>query len=234
MSDKPLILIVEDEQKIAELVTMYLEKSGYRVLCTPSGQRALELVGRESIALVLLDLMLPDLPGEEVCSRIRQTRETPIIMMTARVDEESIVAGLSGGADDYITKPFSPRQLVARVEAVLRRSQGLPESDGRHSLLHSDDLSVDLTRRLVLKVSQPLELTTSEYRILTLLIGHPLKTFTRTEILERVSGEDSNSFDRVVDSHIKNLRQKLGSPTQGDDYIRTVYGTGYRWGQHVW
>lgn len=232
MSDKGLILIVEDEKKIAELVTFYLEKEGYTVLSTARGRQALDIVSKHPVSLVLLDLMLPDMSGEEVCAAMRENHHIPLIMMTAKADEQSVLDGLNSGADDYVTKPFSPRQLVARVEAVLRRSAAQPHQERTH-LLSSGDLCLDIDRRLVTKSGVPLDLTGTEYHILALLMNHPHRTFTRAEILERVGGDEGAVFDRTIDTHIKNIRRKIECSTRQPQYLKTVYGLGYRWGTDV-
>jgi DNA-binding response OmpR family regulator len=200
-----------------------------------TGARALALFHKHPVALVLLDLMLPDMTGEEVCAAIRAQATTPIIMMTARVDEQSIVSGLKQGADDYVTKPFSPRQLVARVEAVLRRSASTQVHADPSNVLHTGDLVIDLDRRTVARDGKPLELTTSEYRIITLLAANPFKVFARQEIIDRirVGAPDGayDGFDRSIDSHVKNIRQKVERDSKAPRYLQTVYGMGYRWAE---
>jgi DNA-binding response OmpR family regulator len=176
MSKKPVVLVVDDEKKILDIVKSYLEKEGYRALTTDNGKEALSLLRQHPVSLVLLDLMLPDMPGEEICRRIRSGSGIPVIMMTARIEEESIVRGLSLGADDYVTKPFSPRQLMARVAAVLRRC-GDPEI--REKVYAAGNLTVDTENKRVMKGEAVLNLTPSEYKILALLIARPQKLFTR-------------------------------------------------------
>jgi DNA-binding response OmpR family regulator len=223
---EPLVLVVDDEAKIRELVSSYLEKSGYRALAAGTGKEALALLEREPVALLLLDLMLPDLSGEELCAKIRAVSELPVIMMTARAGEESIIHGLSLGADDYVTKPFSPRELMARVGAALRRSKMISHNEppgGR--ILAWEGLAANLDERRVSVNGEALALTPNEYNILLLLMSRPQKIFTRDEIIAAVK-DDYDGFDRAIDTHIKNLRQKLGDPK----YIHTVYGMGYRFG----
>lgn len=232
MSNKDLILIVEDEEKIAELVTFYLEKEGYAVLSTTKGQQALDIVSRHPVSLVLLDLMLPDMSGEEVCAALREHHDVPLIMMTAKADEQSVLDGLNGGADDYVTKPFSPRQLVARVEAVLRRSVGQHDRDQPRTL-RSGSILVDVGGRLASKGHEPLELTGTEFRILVLLMERPHRTFTRSEIMEHVGSDEGAVFDRTIDTHIKNIRRKIEDSTKEPRYLKTVYGLGYRWEMDV-
>ena len=219
-----IILIVDDEPKILELVASYLTKSGYKSLCAENGRQAMTLFQQYPVSLVLLDLMLPDFSGEDVCRKIRSRSQIPIIMMTARVEEESIIRGLSIGADDYVTKPFSPKQLVARVQAVLRRSGKVT---GKEPLVF-EDLIVDIENRCASKNGEILNLTSHEYKLLALLMSRPAKIFTRDEIIEGIKGDIYEGFDRMVDTHIKNLRHKLGDDPKNPHYIITVYGMGYR------
>ncbi|WP_010253855.1 response regulator transcription factor [Treponema primitia] len=221
------VLVVDDEPKILDIVKSYLEKSGYRALTAKNGKEALAALQRNTVDLMLLDLMLPDLSGEELCRRVRSESDMPIIMMTAKVDEESIINGLRIGADDYVTKPFSPRQLMARVAAALRRSGGGPV-EGR--VLTCDVLSADTENRRVSKNGAALTLTPNEYKILTLLMSRPHKIFTRDEIIDNIKNEEYDGFDRTIDSHIKNLRQKIEDDARNPRYILTVYGMGYRFG----
>ena len=225
MPEQTIILVVDDEPKILELVSSYLEKSGYKILCAKNGREALNLFQQNSVSLVLLDLMLPDIPGEDVCRKIRYRSQIPIIMMTAKVDEESKIRGLNIGADDYITKPFSPRELMARIQAVLRRSGNAP---AKKPALVYGDLMVDTENRYVSKNNEILNLTSHEYKLLTLLMSYPTKIFNRDEIIEGIKGDVYEGFDRMVDTHIKNLRQKLGDDPKNPRYIITVYGMGYR------
>ncbi|MDR1177442.1 MAG: response regulator transcription factor [Spirochaetaceae bacterium] len=221
-----LVLVVDDEAKIRELVSSYLKKNGYRVLAAGTGKEALALLEREPVSLLLLDLMLPDLSGEELCAKIRAVSELPVIMMTARADEESVINGLSIGADDYVTKPFSPRELMARTAAILRRSRMISRNEPRGGrILAWEGLSANLDERRVSVNGGTLALTPNEYNILMLLMSRPQKIFTRDEIITAVK-DDYDGFDRTIDTHVKNLRQKLGDPK----YIHTVYGVGYRFG----
>jgi DNA-binding response OmpR family regulator len=227
MKDKQNILIVDDEVKILELVKSYLKMNGYTALCAKNGREGMELFEKNQISLVLLDLMLPDFSGEELCKKIRRLSDVPIIMITARVEEENIIRGLSIGADDYVCKPFSPRQLVARVQAALRRSGG--ERPG--NFLFYRDLSADTEKRLVSRNGEAVSLTRDEYNILTLLMSRQAKIFTREEILEAIKGSDYDGFDRSVDTHIKKLRAKIEDDPKTPKYIITVYGMGYRLGE---
>jgi DNA-binding response OmpR family regulator len=234
MRDKRVVLVVDDEEKILELVRSYLEINGYTALCARNGREGLALFegsrnhgSQNQVSLILLDLMLPDLPGEEFCRKIREVSDIPIIMVSARVEEESIIRGLKIGADDYVTKPFSPRQLMARVEAGLRRAGNNGKTGG---FLQYGDLTVDTEKRSVSLKGKPLSLTRDEYHILSLLMSRQAKIFTRDEILNAIKGEDNASFDRAVDTHIKKLRAKIGDDPKAPTYIVTVYGMGYRFG----
>jgi DNA-binding response OmpR family regulator len=225
MKDTQTILVVDDEPKILELIKSYLKINGYNVLCAENGREGMTLFESRPVSLILLDLMLPDFSGEELCKKVRQASDVPIIMITAKVEEESIIRGLAIGADDYVTKPFSPRQLVARVAAALRRSGG-----GETVFLSCGTLAVDTEKRIVSRNGEILTLTRDEYSILTLLMSRPAKIFTREEILEAVKGDSYDGFDRSVDTHIKKLRAKMDDDSRSPKYIITVYGMGYRMG----
>jgi DNA-binding response OmpR family regulator len=228
MQDKRTVLVIDDEVKILELIKSYLEMEGFRVLRAGTGKEGLALFEGGPVSLILLDLMLPDFSGEELCKKVRQVSDIPIIMITARVEEENIIHGLSIGADDYVTKPFSPRQLVARVRAALRRSGG---KKGPDNFLFCHDLVIDTEKRSVSRNGEILTLTRDEYSILTLLMSRKAKIFTREEILEAVKGAGYDGFDRSVDTHIKKLRAKIGDDPKTPKYIATVYGMGYRMGE---
>jgi DNA-binding response OmpR family regulator len=232
MKGKQPVLVVDDEVKILRLVKSYLEINGYTAFCAENGREGLELFEKNldsanPVALILLDLMLPDFSGEEFCKQVRRTSDVPIIMLTAKVDEESVIRGLNIGADDYVCKPFSPRQLMARVAAALRRKGGREKAGG---FLSWGDLTVDTEKRILSRKGEEVSLTRDEYNILTLLMSRQAKIFTREEILEAVKGEDYEGFDRSVDSHIKRLRAKIGDDPKAPRYILTVYGMGYRMG----
>jgi len=224
------ILVVDDEEKIAEVVESYLTKSGYKVYTAYNGSNALELFERINPDLIILDLMLPDMSGEDICRSIRKKSRVPIIMLTARVEEESILTGLGIGADDYVTKPFSLRQLTARVMALLRRSGDdiIPLSD---VLSYNDgELLIDSIRHEVKRGGKPVNLTPNEYKILMALVKYPQKAFTRDELVFLVLGEDYEGYDRTIDTHVKNLRQKIEPDAKSPKYILTVYGVGYKFG----
>jgi DNA-binding response OmpR family regulator len=219
----PLILVVDDEPKVARLARDYLEKNGFRVTTAADGQSALTIARREKPDLVILDLMLPVLDGREVCRILRRENDVPIIMLTALSEEIDQVTGLEIGADDYITKPFSVRALVARVRALLRRTRGEMKPP---RILYTGGLEIDLEKYSVSFDGSPLKLTPNEFKLLYLLASHPGQTLTREQLLEDLHGAAS-SIDRSVDSHIKNLRKKLESAS-GESRIETVYGVGYR------
>ncbi len=219
----PLILVVDDEPKVARLARDYLEKNGFSVLTAADGQSALAIARREKPDLVILDLMLPQIDGREVCRRLRRESDVPIIMLTALSEEIDQVTGLEIGADDYITKPFSVRALVARVRALLRRTRGEVKIQG---IVRVGGLEIDLEKYSVTFNDIPIKFTPNEFKVLYLLASRAGQTFTRQQLLEDLHGAAS-SMDRSVDSHIKNLRRKLEAAS-GESMIETVYGIGYR------
>ena len=224
MKKEVAVLVVDDEVKILDIVKSYLEKDGYTALTATSGKQALTLMRQHPVSMLILDLMLPDMTGEEICRTVRESSNLPIIMMTAKTDEESIIGGLALGADDYVTKPFSPRQLMARVSAALRRSSQLPARGT------GGNLEVDRENRRVSKNGSAVKLTPSEYRILELLVTTPQKTFSRDEIITAVKTDDYDGFDRTIDSHIKNLRHKIEDDPKAPRFVVTAHGFGYRYG----
>lgn len=229
-SDNISILIVDDEAKIVEVVKSYLEKSGYKVYVAYSGRQAIEQFEKVKPSLVVLDLMLPDIMGEEICKTIRSKSRVPIIMLTAKAEEENILKGLNIGADDYITKPFSPRQLVARVGTVLRRTldDALPLANVYS--FGNGTLTIDIDKHEVTRRGEIVNLTPSEYNILKALVSHPRKVYTREELISLALGEDFLGFDRTIDSHVKNLRQKIEDDPKAPRLVITVHGVGYRFG----
>jgi DNA-binding response OmpR family regulator len=233
MDIKKKILVVDDEIKITEVIKSYLEHSGYDVAAACDGKQAIQLFEKQNPSLIILDLMLPDISGEDLCRIIRKESRVPIIMLTAKVEEEDILRGLDIGADDYITKPFSPKQLVARVFAVLRRVSDDPVTLSNTVSFNHDDLVIDNLRHEVKKQNSIVNLTPNEYRILLTLIKYPQKTFTREELINMALGEDFDGFDRTVDTHIKNLRQKIESDPKSPVYVLTVHGIGYRFSGKV-
>jgi len=220
------ILIVEDEKKIAELLKDYLYNAGFKVSCLTRGDEAVDNTRKLSPALILLDLMLPGMDGISVCREIRKFSTIPIIMVTAKVEEVDRLIGLEIGADDYICKPFSPREVVARVKAVLRRSR--PDEAPRR--LIAGPIVLDEDTRQVNIDGKPLSLTPSEFGLLRVLIAHPERVFSRSELLDKVQGYQFEGYDRTIDSHIKNLRKKMAEIWSGKEIIQTIYGVGYKLG----
>jgi DNA-binding response OmpR family regulator len=224
------ILAVDDEPKILEVVTSYMESRGFTVFPAPNGKTALEIFDRENIALVLLDLMLPDISGEEICAKIRKQSRIPVIMLTAKIEEESMLHGLGLGADDYIRKPFSLKELGARVDVALRRaSDDLVPLVTKNSF-RSGDLATDFEKSIIKKRGQEVSLTPSELKILSALIKYPGKVFTRAELIEIALGDEFEGYDRAVDNHVKNLRQKIEDDSKSPDYVLTIHGLGYKFG----
>ncbi len=218
------ILVIDDEPEIVKLVRAYLEQAGFSVVTAADGQEALAAFRHEHPNLVILDLNLPGMDGLDVCRALRRSSEVPIIMLTARIEETDRLIGLELGADDYVVKPFSPREIVARTRAVLRRAEGEPV---RPDVLNSGDLSLDLVRRTVTLAGEMLDLTTMEFDLLTLLVMHPGQVFTRTQLLERLQDHAYPGYERTIDVHIKNLRKKLGDDPKNPRFIGTLRGVGY-------
>jgi two-component system alkaline phosphatase synthesis response regulator PhoP len=224
------ILVVDDDKEIVRLVRAYLEKAGFKVLIAHNGQTALHILRHDRPALVILDLMLPDQDGWDITRLVRNDptlAETPIIMLTARIDDTDKIVGLELGADDYVTKPFNPREVVARVRSVLRRSLGggtarLPR------VLQVANLQMDLDRREVTLNGQPVDLTATEFNLLKSLMENPGYAFTRSELIEQALGYEYEGSERTLDSHMRNLRRKIEPYANETTYIHTVYGVGYR------
>ena len=224
------ILIIEDEPKVAKLARDYLEQSGFRVLTAVDGKTGLAMALRDHPDLIVLDLMLPGMDGLDVCRVLRRQNDVPIIMLTARSEEMDRLIGLELGADDYVTKPFSPRELVARVRALLRRAQGTVYQPG---VLRAGDLTIDIdAHRLTLK-DENIHLTRFEFNLLQILVQHPGQIYSRAQLLEKLHGVAFDGYDRSVDAHIKNLRRKIEvDPTQ-PRYILTIYGVGYKFNDEL-
>ncbi len=223
------VLIVEDDPHAVELVRLYLDRDGHRVLTAADGIDGLRQAREASPDLVVLDVMLPGLNGLEVCRTLRAESQVPIVMLTARVEEEDRLTGLDLGADDYVTKPFSPRELAARVRAVLRRS-ARDESDAGAGELTYQKVRLKLRERTVNVGDTPVRLTPTEFRLLALMMREPGRVFTRDLIIERAFGYDFEGFDRTVDAHVSSLRRKLEAGSDKVRYIHTIYGVGYKFG----
>ncbi|MFP5212404.1 MAG: response regulator [Acidobacteriota bacterium] len=219
------ILIVEDEIKIVKVLKDYLESAGYRASCLDNGDEVVPWVRRSAPSLILLDIMIPGKDGMEVCREVRKFSEVPIIMITARVEEIDRLLGLELGADDYICKPFSPREVVARVKAVLRRADA--PQDGGKTLAVGPVSLVEETHQALVEGNE-LKLTPCEYNLLRTLLGHPNRVFSRNELINTVQGYDFDGYDRTIDSHIKNIRKKIEKHLPGREVISTVYGVGYK------
>lgn len=220
-----LILLVDDEPKIIRLARDFLEKDGFRVVSASDGVSALAMARRVKPDLIVLDLMLPGMDGLQVCRTLRQETNVPIVMLTARAEEADQLIGLELGADDYITKPFSPRALVARIRAVLRRVQNQVKTP---RVVRAGRLEIDVERHHASIDEQPLQLTPNEFKLLTLLAQYPGQILSREQLLDHLHGAAYASFDRSIDSHIKNLRRKLKASSVQSDCIEAVYGVGYR------
>lgn len=225
-SEARRILLVEDEKNIRDAVAAYLERAGYWVTPAADGQEAVDAFSLHQFDLVILDLMLPRLPGEKVCRIIRDTSVVPIIMLTAKGEVEDRIVGLELGADDYLIKPFSPRELVARVRALLRRAH--IDSEPQREVLDFGGLTIDLNGHKVLVNDEEVDLTASEFKLLTTLSRYPGRVYSRMELVEKVLGYDFEGYERTIDSHVKNLRAKIGDDPRNPRWIYTVHGVGYR------
>jgi two-component system alkaline phosphatase synthesis response regulator PhoP len=224
------ILIVEDEPKVAKLARDYLEQGGFRVLTAAEGPTGLAMARREHPALIVLDLMLPGLDGLDVCRALRRESDVPIIMLTARADETDRLIGLELGADDYITKPFSPRELVARVRALLRRVKGTVYQP---DVIRVGDLVIDIDSHRLTRGQENIHLTRFEFNLLQILAQHPGQIYSRAQLLEKLHGVVFDGYDRSVDAHIKNLRRKIETDFAEPRYILTVYGVGYKFNDEI-
>ena len=218
------ILVVEDEAKISDVLQDYLKKGGYSVTCLSRGDQVLPQIRKQMPDLILLDIMLPGMDGTEVCREIRKHWRVPIIMITARVEEVDRILGLELGADDYMCKPFSPREMVARVKAVLRRTQEEPEE----KQIVVGPILLDPDRFQVEIAGQTVKLTGNEFILLKTLMTRPERVFSRTELLNRVQGYEYDGYDRTIDTHVKNLRKKIATALPDQEIIVTVYGIGYK------
>ena len=219
------ILVVDDEPQIAQIAGDFLTHAGYDVITAPDGEAALELVRTRQPALVVLDLKLPGMDGLDVAKALRRTSSIPVIMLTARVEESDRLRGLALGADDYVTKPFSPRELVARVKAVLRRTGSGSEVDG---VIRLGDLTIDPERHVVTRGTAIVDLTPTEIQLLATLARRPGRIFTRSALLDTVRGTEGETFERAIDAHIKNIRRKIEVDPRSPAHVLTFYGMGYK------
>lgn len=228
------ILIVEDEPKLLEVVSSYLKNEGFHTLEALNATDALKRMNKDSIDFVVLDLMLPDMSGEELCQRIRQAHTIPILMLTAKVKEEDRINGLALGADDYMAKPFSPRELVMRIKTILRRS-GNGELLAEQITYNGGDLKIDAGKQEVFVKGETVNLTPNEYKLLLTFGRHPNRVFSREELVAKILGFDFEGDSRTIDQHVKNLRYKLENDPKNPSYIVTVFGVGYKFtgGGHV-
>lgn len=222
---KKNILVVDDEESIVNVVKAYLEREGYDIFTAYDGREALEVFLQERIDFVVLDLMMPDVSGEEVCRIIRQQSSVPILMLTAKAEESDKIYGLDIGADDYLVKPFSPKELVARVRAILRRA-GKDRVKAEILVLSSGDLTIDINKQEVKKQNKIVDLTATEYKLLSLMAQNIGKVYSREELVVKILGYDYEGYDRTIDTHIKNIRYKIED--KNNKYILTVYGVGYK------
>ena len=218
------ILLVDDEIKITEVINAYLDKEGYNTFIAHDGQKALELFTQEEFDLVILDRMLPDISGEEICKRIRETSLVHIIMLTAKTEDDDKIDGFNLGCDDYVCKPFNVKELVLRIKAVFRKIEK------EEIIKVGDEIEVNTLSHEVKIRGTEVSLTNTEYKILLLLVNNQKKIFTREELLELVTEDHYEKFDRIIDVHIKNLRQKIEENTKKPKIIQTVYGVGYKFG----
>jgi DNA-binding response OmpR family regulator len=221
------ILVVDDEKKIVDIVKAYLERDGYRVIVAYDGRLALQMARSESPNLIVLDLMLPEVSGWDVCRTLRTESNVPIIMLTARDDDSDKIVGLELGADDYVVKPFNPKELESRVRAVLRRAEGAAVKTKR---IEFADLSIDLERHEVRRGERLVELTLTEFELLRVLAEAPGRVYSRMQLLEKVQGSAYEGYERTIDSHIKNLRKKVEIDPERPKYVITVRGVGYKFG----
>ena len=224
------ILIIEDEPKVSKLARDYLERGGFRVLLAVDGHTGLAMARHEHPELIVLDLMLPGMDGLDVCRALRRESDVPIIMLTARSDEVDRLIGLELGADDYITKPFSPRELVARVRALLRRVKGTVYQPG---VIRAGDLEIDIDAHRLTRAGEQIHLTRFEFNLLQILAQHPGQIYSRAQLLEKLHGVKIDGYDRSVDAHIKNLRRKIEIDLSEPHYILTVYGMGYKFNDEL-
>ena len=228
MEPNKKIVVIDDELSVQEVVRGYLEKDGYFVYVAGNGQEGLALAERTNPGLIVLDLMLPDVSGEAICREIRSRSDVPILMLTAKSGEDDRVGGLARGADDYLTKPFRPRELVARVRAILRRTQGAETPLVEVLTLDDGGLEIDTVQHEVRRDGTAIELTPNEYRLLVTLARYPGRVYSRFELINHVQGYDFEGYERTIDAHVKNLRKKIEPDPKNPRYVETVFGVGYR------
>lgn len=224
------VLVVDDDEKIRKVLTAYFENEGYNVETAKDGLAAVQQAIKGKPDVVVLDIMLPGLDGMGVCKEIRRNSNVPIIMLTAREEETDRIVGLEIGADDYVSKPFSPRELLARIRAILRRVKP-PESESIINIRQWGDVCLDQRSHTLTIDGHPVEVTPTEYKLLELFLDYPGQVFSRLQLIENVQGYAFDGYERTVDSHIKNLRKKLAG--SGEEYIKTIYGVGYKWAGEV-
>jgi DNA-binding response OmpR family regulator len=222
------ILVVEDDPKISNVMKVYLQEAGYRVVQTESGQEALDIAARERPLAVILDLMLPDISGEEVCQGLKEMEDFPVIMVTSKYSEQERVAGFALGADDYVVKPFSPRELVYRVKAVLKRVTRLKADVFKPLSFNNGQLVLDGQTYELTVSGSAVKLTSTEFKVLHVLASNPTKVYTREELVDKALGYQFEGYERSIDAHIKNIRQKIEPDSKHPTFIQTVYGVGYR------
>ena len=228
MNENKKVVVIDDDPSVQEVVRGYLERDGYVVYIADNGRDGLALAEQKKPGLVVLDLMLPDVPGEEICREIRSRSDVPILMLTAKASEEERVRGLALGADDYLVKPFSPRELVARVRAILRRAQGTEMPLVEVLSFVGGALEIDTVQHEVRGEGKVIDLTPNEYKLLVTLARYPGRVYSRFELINHVQGYDYEGYERTIDAHVKNLRKKIEPDPRHPRYIETVFGVGYR------
>ncbi len=224
------VLVVEDDRKIANVIKVYLQEAGFRVKLTNSGREAVEIALNERPIVVILDLMLPDITGEEVCQELKEIDDIPVIMVTSKYSEEERVAGFALGADDYVVKPFSPRELVYRVKSLLKRVEKADMRGTKPLSFNEGGLVIDGQSYKVLSAGEEVKITSTEFKVLYTLAASPARVFTRDELVDKALGYQFEGYERTIDAHIKNIRRKIEPDTKNPTYVQTVYGVGYRFG----
>lgn len=222
------ILVVEDEKNISDVIEAYLLKENFNVFKADNGEKALNCFNKEKIDLIILDLMIPKISGEEVCKRIRSVSDVPIIMLTAKTQEDDRIEGLTIGADDYVLKPFSPRELMSRVKALLRRAYPHTRPGAERLSFNGGDLEIEIEQMIVKKNNVNVNITTNEFKVLLALISNQNNVLSREQLIVSAFGHEYEGFDRTIDAHIKNIRQKIETNPKSPEYIHTVYGSGYK------